>query len=257
MAVDYDRITAIIEELRPLDEYQAYYVKDAAQCECVAPLMPPIPAILRNAFACSRRVLDVGCGNGHTLLDGADLLEWGVGLDESADHMLAIASAQREARGIRNVEFRCGKAIALPFPGESFDLVFSERGPLGHHDGTLAEALRVLRRGGLILVETGGDFGTLQTERDRFERQGVEVQIAAAFVKTLVFPDCYEFFRYYCASWSTYAAARGMEPADRAVIDKVLAGATNVDGALCVYWQGILVGGRKHNDAVRPSGRLV
>ena len=195
--VDYERIAKIIKELRPLDEYQAYYVKDTVQCERIGPLVPPIAVILRNAPCSCRCVLDVGCGNGHTLLDNAEVFGGGVGLDDS-EYMLATAAAAKKARGIRSVEFTYGKAIALPFDSALFDLVFSQRGPLGHHDGTLAEALRVLRPGGIIFVETGGGFGTLQTERARFEGQGVEIQLAATFAEKLVFRDCCEFFRHYC-----------------------------------------------------------
>jgi SAM-dependent methyltransferase len=245
--VNYERIAKIIEELHPLDEYQAYYVKDTVRCERIGPLVPPIPAILRSAMGSCPRILDVGCGNGHTLLDNADAFERGIGLDDS-EYMLTTATTARKARGIRNVEFTYGKAIALPLDSASFDLVFSQRGPLGHHDGTLVEALRVLRPGGLILVETGGGFGTLQTEKARFEGQGVEIQLAATFAEKLVFPDCYEFFRHYCVSWCSYEAARAMRATDRATVDKILADATDTDGSPCFRWSRILIGGRKVKD---------
>jgi len=242
--VDYERIAEIIEELRPLDEHQAYYIKNAVQLERIGPLVPPIEEIIKNAFRSSARVLDVGSGNGHTLLDNAELFEWGVGVDNS-EHMLATAAAEQVRRGIRNVEFRYGKAIELPFDDGSFNLVFSQRGPLGHHDGTLAEALRVLRQDGLILVETLGEFDTLQTEKARIEGQDVEIQIAATFTEKLVFPDCYEFFRHYCVSWCSYAAARALPVTDKAAVDKVLADATDANGCLFFSWCRILIGGRK------------
>jgi len=116
---------------------------------------------------------------------------------------------------------------------------------LGHHDGTLAEALRVLRQGGLILVEPGGGFSTLQTEKARFEKQGVEIQVAATFTEKLVFPDCYEFFRHYCVNWCTYDATRALQVTDKAAIDKVLAEATDANGSLFFSWSRILIGGRK------------
>ena len=244
MDVDYERIAEIIEELRPLDAYQAYYVKDTVRLERIGPLAPSIEEIIKNAFCPSARVLDVGSGNGHTLLANAELFEWGVGVDDS-EHMLAIAAAEQAKRGIRNVEFQYGKGIELPFDDGPFDLVFSQRGPLGHHDGTLAEALRVLRQGGFILVETGGGFDTLQTEKARFEGQGVEVQIAATFTEKLVFPDCYEFFRHYCVSWCSYDAARALPVTDKAAIDKVLAEATDANGSLFFSWSRILIGGPK------------
>jgi len=94
MDIDYERIAEVIEELRPLDAYQAYYVKDTVQLERIGPLVPPIEDILRSAFRSCRRVLDVGAGDGHTLLDNAELFEWGVGVDDS-EHMLGTASAEQ------------------------------------------------------------------------------------------------------------------------------------------------------------------
>lgn len=66
MSVDYERIAEIVEELRPLDAYQAYYVKDTVQLERIGPLVPPIEVIIRNAFGSSSHVLDVGSGDGRT-----------------------------------------------------------------------------------------------------------------------------------------------------------------------------------------------
>jgi len=247
--IDYGRIADIVEELRPLDEYQAYYVKDTVKLERIGPLVPPIEEVLRSAFSSCGCVLDVGCGDGHTLLDNAGLFERGIGVDDS-EYMLGIARTAQARRGISNVEFRYGKGIELPFDDASFDLVFSQRGPLGHNDGTLAEALRVLHKRGLILVETGGDFGTLQTEKARFEKQGVEVQLAATFTEKLLFPDCYEFFRHYCVSWSTYDAARALKVTDKAAIDEILAEATDADGSLFFSWSRILIGGCKGGGVV-------
>ena len=82
---------------------------------------------------------------------------------------------------------------------EWFDMVFAKRGPLGHNDRTLREALRVLRVGGLLFVETPGDFGDLCAERERFERHGVALQILALRTDTLLFDDAYGFTEYLCA----------------------------------------------------------
>ena len=244
MKVDYERVAEIIDELRPLNAHQAYYVKDTVEFQRIGPLVPAIEEIIGNACRVCPRALDVGFGDGHTLLNNATILESGVGVDDS-EHMIQMATDEREKRGITNIEFRYGKAIDLPFEDSSFDLVFSQRGPLGHHDGTLAQALRVLRQDGLIVVETGGGFDTLQTEKARFEKQGVEIQLAATFTETLVFPDCYEFFRHYCVSWCTYDAARELDVKDRAAIDKILEEATGADGDLFFHWSRILVGGPK------------
>ena len=243
MDIDYQRIKQIIEELRPLDEYQAYYLKDSIRQDMVSPLLPPIEAIIRNACGASQRVLDVGSGNGHTLLNNADLFERGVGIDES-DYMLGIAEADRAGRDIRNVEFRYAKGAELPFTDEAFDFVFTERGPVGHSDHNLVEALRVLIPGGLIFVETSGDFNALQIGKERFEQFHVELQVAATFTKKLVFHDCYELFRHYCTSWS-YDGAKALSAIDNTAIDKMITEAMDAEGQLSFIWHGVFLGGRK------------
>ena len=75
----------------------------------------------------------------------------------------------------------------------AFDVVFSERGPLGHNDPNHAQALRVLRPGGRLFYETIGEWnhwevraafepgyerpasslGVLRAEEDRLLRLGV------------------------------------------------------------------------------------
>ena len=102
------------------------------------------------------------------------------------------------------------------------DLVFSERGPMGRQDVTLIEALRVLRPGGLILVETIGELNSWQTaaaftdsgakpatalkvlgtECERFERLGVSIQVLASRIETIQFPDIYEWLTSQCYTWN-------------------------------------------------------
>jgi hypothetical protein len=77
--------------------------------------------------------------------------------------------------------------------------VFSERGPLGHSDWTLAEAFRVLKPAGRIFIETGVQAGPgrtlltdLDEERDRLERFGVCIEMLAGRVEQQRFRDLYE-----------------------------------------------------------------
>jgi ubiquinone/menaquinone biosynthesis C-methylase UbiE len=107
------------------------------------------------------RVLDVGCGPGDLLREmarrkstarhqgGWDML---VGLDFSAG---MTAQAQLQAAGLP-LHFFVGDAQTLPFPDATFDVVMA-RHMLYHVpdiDQAVAEAARVLRRGGQFLVTT-------------------------------------------------------------------------------------------------------
>lgn len=69
------------------------------------------------------RVLDVGCGDGaysiHAALSGAEV----TGLDISRA-MLDAAQQRANAAGV-SIEWREGRAEALPFPAGSFDLVIA------------------------------------------------------------------------------------------------------------------------------------
>lgn len=110
------------------------------QAGMVAPLVRP-----------GGHVLEVGCGRGDTL---AALAARGcvcTGTDPSQE-MIDLC------RQYDGIDFRIGTAERLTFPGESFDLVFSMQVLEHLHPDDVplhfAEALRVLRRGGTVAVET-------------------------------------------------------------------------------------------------------
>lgn len=91
-----------------------------------------------------RRILDVGCGAGQTLLAGdlpAGALAIGLDPDEEA---LALG---REWS--RSIHFTAGRAEQLPFAAASFDLVLARVAlPWTHIPAALAEMARVTRPGG-------------------------------------------------------------------------------------------------------------
>ena len=101
------------------------------------------------------RVLDIGCGAGHTALAVAPGAASVTAVDLTRE-MLEVAAALARERGITNITFEPADVSALPFPDATFDIVTSRYS--AHHYGApekaLAEAARVLRPGGrLLLVE--------------------------------------------------------------------------------------------------------
>src|SRR5207244_5272128 len=55
------------------------------------------------------------------------------------------------------VHFRLGDARHLPFPDNSFDAVYSRRGPGSNSTHTLVEAYRVLKKNGVFMEITIGE----------------------------------------------------------------------------------------------------
>jgi len=98
------------------------------------------------------RILEVGAGSGR---DGIRLAERGarvVSLDYSMPSLRIIGS---QLDGEASVTLCCGDAFSLPFADGTFDLVFHQ-GLLEHFrnpDDLIAENGRVLKRGGLLLVD--------------------------------------------------------------------------------------------------------
>jgi ubiquinone/menaquinone biosynthesis C-methylase UbiE len=106
------------------------------------------------------RVIEIGCGTGNVTVrakqaaPGADV----IGTDPDR---LALARAQRKARGLPRIRFERAYAQELPFGDGQFDRALSSM-MLHHLDddvkaGAAAELYRVLRPGGTLhIVDIGG-----------------------------------------------------------------------------------------------------
>lgn len=101
----------------------------------------------------SERVLDAGCGAGHTALAFAPNVAEVVAIDLS-DAMLQQCRHLASKRNIQNVDFRVGDVEKLDFADDSFDLVVSRYS--AHHwprpQQALAEFARVLRPNGRFML---------------------------------------------------------------------------------------------------------
>ena len=101
----------------------------------------------------SERVLDAGCGAGHTALAVAPHVAQVTAFDLS-EEMLAQVEMLAGQRGVANVVTRRGDVEALPFGDGEFDRVTSRYS--AHHwphpERALAEIRRVLKPGGRFLL---------------------------------------------------------------------------------------------------------
>lgn len=212
-------------------------------------------------------VLDIGCGNGATLLDNAGLFRVGVGIDNDPAH---LDLAERRATGrVENVEFHGLEIDELPSQGwpDRFDLVFSERGPIGFESRSVQAALSVLRPDGVLFCECIGDLHHQEMQeffgagarrnqavragdqvRVAMERNGVEVRIAADLITKRYYPDIYEWLQFQCSIWA-WAGAPFPDPGDprlRMFAERNTTSTGEVETTHHVVW----VGGVKRSEPV-------
>lgn len=92
--------------------------------------------------------LDLGCGNCRKIKELCDIVDYYYAVDMNANR---IEAARTECAGIRNVILGTADNFYLPFENSYFDLVscFMSRYSVG-------ETARVLKSGGLFIVETAG-----------------------------------------------------------------------------------------------------
>jgi SAM-dependent methyltransferase len=107
--------------------------------------------------ASGSKVLDVGCGPGEFTLRVARRAKSVTGVD-SSEVALALATQNLARTGFKNVTFMYGDARKLPFPDNSFDLVYSRRGPASDSKEALREILRVLKKRGVFMEITIGEI---------------------------------------------------------------------------------------------------
>ena len=99
------------------------------------------------------RVLDVATAAGHTAFAFAPHVAEVVATDLTPE-MMPVAAKVAAEKGIANVKLETADAEALPYPDAGFDLVTCRIAPhhFPHIDRFVAEAVRVLRPGGVLAV---------------------------------------------------------------------------------------------------------
>ncbi|KAI0657154.1 methyltransferase type 11 [Cubamyces menziesii] len=109
-------------------------------------------------------LLDIGCGPGTITTDFATILSEGhvTGLEVPNSDILDKARAYAAGRGVTNITFVAGDALALPFPDASFDVVHAHQ--VLQHVGDPVQMLKEMRRvtkpGGIVAAREA-DMGGL------------------------------------------------------------------------------------------------
>ena len=98
-------------------------------------------------------VADLGCGEGYLTLEAARWARRVVAIDRSGD-VLARGKALAERRKLRNITWKRGDLEKLPIADRSIDIALLSQAlhHADHPERALAEAHRILRPGGRLLV---------------------------------------------------------------------------------------------------------
>jgi ubiquinone/menaquinone biosynthesis C-methylase UbiE len=123
-------------------------------------------------------LLDCGCGPGTITVGLAEAVAPGsvVGMDLEPSQV-AVAEKTAKDRGLKNLRFEVGSVYKLPFPDDSFDVVFSHAlfEHLAEPQAALHEIHRVLRPGGMVALSSPDWSGNLMAPHDAEAERAVEV----------------------------------------------------------------------------------
>jgi SAM-dependent methyltransferase len=181
MQIDPDRIQAILKA------EHSYYGKDEIPIRIDDRWMPYWQHIIVPQLSPAMRVLDVGCGKGHFLLELSTHFATGLGIDNDPEHIQMAEEAKRE-EGVHNVGF-----LLLDYPGEvgrlepeTFDMVVSLRGPLAENAESIQAARRLLCPDGLLYCEEIAELHQKE-KREIFEPDSLKETVPRVDeVKTLM-----------------------------------------------------------------------
>ena len=216
MELDRNRVMAILEG------NHSYYSPRPAGTRIDDRLAPRASDFIVSQFRPGMRVLDIGCGNGATLLGNSHRFASGLGIDSDQAHVDLAREALRQG-DCENVEFRLldFREDSGELEPESFDFVFSERGPIGYDSYGIQAALRVLKDDGILFCEIIGNlhhqeaaevFGprvlrnqmirTMDQAQVAMERSGVIIRIASEIVTKCYYDSIYDWLEFQCGIWA-------------------------------------------------------
>lgn len=142
----------------------------------------------------SQNVLDAGCGDGEFTLRMGAYTKHITGFDNSKE-LLKLAQEKREFLKLENVHFvysSTKESDAMPFDQESFDLIYSRRGPtsiIDHH--------HLLKKGGSMI---GIHSSSKEKVLDKLNRSGLKlVDIKEYEDAVAIFPNERELLKYFSA----------------------------------------------------------
>lgn len=145
-----------------MKQYSRYQFKSGSRL--VKGEKPDFFSFLLQQVDRDKTVLDLGCGSGELALRLAPYCRKIIGIDFYRRY-IATANKDKKNKGAKNISFRVCDARRLPFRKNSFDLVYSSRGPLSADEDFLREADRVLKPGGLLAEETIGETDKIEVKR--------------------------------------------------------------------------------------------
>jgi SAM-dependent methyltransferase len=163
-------------------------------------------------------ILDVGCGKGHFLLELSSYFKSGLGIDIDPD-FLQMAEDEKRKAGISNVDF-----LLLDYPREnyrleagSFDMLVSNRGPIGDSPAQVRAAYTLLKPGGLLICQEIAElhhkeameaFEPASFKKARIRRadelivmlesNGFDVRLSADFYTKTFYRDIYTWLEAEC-----------------------------------------------------------
>jgi trans-aconitate methyltransferase len=155
----------------------------AENARFVAELGVPLLALL--APRPGERILDVGCGDGFLTKKIAECGACVVGVDSSAEMVLAARALGLDAR------VQSGEALGFV---EEFDAVFSNAALhwMKRPDAAIDGIFRALRAGGRFVAELGGE-GCIRTIREAIEHSLEARGVEARAVAPWYFPSAHEY----------------------------------------------------------------
>jgi arsenite methyltransferase len=145
--------------------------------------------------------LDVGCGAGHLACELATEVAPGgriVAIDKSPQSVEASRLRAENEKLTDIVDARRGDATALDFPDETFDFVVAVQVYcfVPHVARAIEEAMRVLRKGGRLLVlESDWDMCLWKSKDPAFTRRMISARAETQFAHAYLPRDLHKYFR--------------------------------------------------------------